>query len=88
MLTSPWYQERLRTKQARDIDLWQRNVRSLSEFLALPGHHEEADRLGIPQRLEDAQIELERVKSPAYLRDLQGSIGADLISKGATKTAP
>ncbi len=84
MLASAWYQDRLRTKQARDIDLWQRNVRSLFEFLALPGHREEADRLGIPQRLQDARAELERVKSAAYLGFLQGTIGADPITKGAT----
>jgi hypothetical protein len=82
MLASDWYQERLRIKQQRDIQLWQRHVATLSEFLSLPSHREEAARLGIAERLAHAKAELERVSSRRYLEELQGTIGADPIHRG------
>jgi hypothetical protein len=79
LLASEWYQERLATKQQRDIALWERHVGSLTKFLARAGHREEAERLGIAERLEHAREELRRVSSPEYLSLLVGTIGADSI---------
>jgi hypothetical protein len=79
LLESEWYAERLRVKQARDIDLWKRHVQTLGEFLALPSHRDEATRLGIRERLVHARSELERVSAESYLGELQGTIGADPI---------
>lgn len=62
LLASDWYAERLSTKQKRDIDLWQRHVKSL-EAARLPA--------------EAANLELARASSPAYLTELRGTIGAD-----------
>jgi hypothetical protein len=87
LLASDWYRERLKTKQERDVELWSRHVRTLSEFLALPGHKEEALRLGIEERLEHARSELERVSSEEYLESLHGTIGADPIHGGAPRSA-
>jgi hypothetical protein len=81
LLASDWYRERLTIKQERDVVLWQRNVRSLGEFLARAGHREEAKRLGIAERLEHARAELERVSGPEYLASLVGTIGADPIHR-------
>jgi hypothetical protein len=81
MLTSDWYHERLAIKQRRDIALWERHVRSLADFLASPGHRDEAQRLGIPARHEHARAELERVRAPEYLRALVGTIGADPVHR-------
>ncbi|HKY39189.1 MAG TPA: hypothetical protein VJN18_24795 [Polyangiaceae bacterium] len=86
LLESDWYKERLRVKQARDVALWQRHVQRLTEFLALPSHHEEARRLGIRERLTRAKLELERVSSSSYLLELQGTIGADPIHGGLDAT--
>jgi hypothetical protein len=61
-------------------------VRTLSEFLTLPGHRDEALRLGIEQRLEFAQAELERVSSAEYLGSLHGTIGADPIHSGEARS--
>ena len=47
LLSSDWYQERLAVKQLRDVALWKRHARSLTEFLARAGHRDEAERLGI-----------------------------------------
>jgi hypothetical protein len=82
VLSSEWYKERLRTKQERDVELWRRHVRSLSDFLAQPSHSDEAARLGIIQRLALAKAELERVCSPSYLGCLDGTIGADRVHRG------
>jgi hypothetical protein len=81
LLASDWYQERLAVKQHRDIALWERHVRSLGEFLASPGHRDEARRLGITGRLTHARAELERVSAPEYLRALVGTIGADPVHR-------
>jgi hypothetical protein len=83
LLASDWYQERLTIKQQRDVALWERHVRSLTEFLARAGHREEAERLGIGRRLEHARAELDRVGSPAYLQGLVGTIGADPVHRPA-----
>jgi hypothetical protein len=87
LLASDWYAERLRVKQERDVDLWTRHVRSLSEFLARPGHRDEALRLGIEERLEHARAELERVSSDQYVESLLGTIGADPIHAETTRAA-
>jgi hypothetical protein len=83
LLASDWYKERLKVKQQRDIQLWKRHVASLSEFLALPSHRDEAIRLGIGDRLAHAKMELERVSSASYLGELEGTIGADPIHRAA-----
>ncbi|HEB97109.1 MAG TPA: hypothetical protein ENI96_11840 [Sedimenticola thiotaurini] len=77
LLESDWYRERLETKQQRDISLWRRHVHSLQQFLNLPSHADEAERLAIAERLQQAQRELERVQGDAYLESLVGTIGAD-----------
>lgn len=82
LLASEWYRERLATKQRRDEALWRRHVRSLTEFLSLPSHRDEAERLGIPQRVEHARAMLERVRSREYLAGLVGTVGADPIRRG------
>jgi len=81
LLASDWYQERLAIKQERDAALWQRHVRSLTEFLARAGHRDEAKRLGVAERLEHARAELERVSAPEYPAALVGTIGADPIHR-------
>ena len=62
-------------------------MRTLTEFLALPGHREEATRLDIQGRLDRAKVELERVKSRSYLVELQGTIGADPIHRRRREVA-
>ncbi|MGE5687544.1 MAG: hypothetical protein ACM34D_08600, partial [Gemmatimonadota bacterium] len=81
LLASDWYRERLTIKQERDVALWERHVRSLTEFLARVGHRDEAVRLGIAKRLEHARAELERVGAADYPTTLVGTIGADPIHR-------
>jgi len=74
VITSDWYQERLRVKQERDMALWSRHVLSLELFQqsGLP-----AGTLDVEERLAFAREQLDRVKAPAYLKELKGTIGAD-----------
>ena len=86
LLASEWYHERLAVKQQRDLALWERHARSLTEFLARAGHRDEAERLGIAGRLDHARAELERVSAREYLATLVGTIGADPIHRQTTAT--
>ena len=77
LLASDWYKARLRCKQERDIALWKRHVSYLDHFLARPTHQSEAERLKIRARRDMAMSELTHVASPDYLRELEGTLGAD-----------
>jgi len=77
LLASDWYQERLEIKQQRDVALWQRHVDTLQNFLDDADYADEAERLGIPARLEVALQKLETVKQRDYLQSLIGTLGAD-----------
>jgi hypothetical protein len=77
LLSSEWYRERLEIKQQRDIALWERHVLSLRRFVEDEGYVDEAERMGIADRLEKAKTKLLHVKDPAYLDDLVGTLGAD-----------
>jgi phosphoenolpyruvate carboxykinase (diphosphate) len=81
LLASDWYRERLRTKQHRDVTLWRRHVAYLDQFLERQTHQTEAARLGIPERRAFAASELDRVSDSRYLTDLEGTLGADPISR-------
>ncbi|HUW51527.1 MAG TPA: hypothetical protein VMV75_10990 [Sulfuricella sp.] len=77
LLASDWYRERLETKQAREIALWQRHIDYLSTFAVRASHQDMVERLDIQARQESAKARLEWVKSAAYMQSLQGTIGAD-----------
>jgi len=77
LMSSDWYLERLRTKQHRDIRLWQRHVHYLEAYAARPSHQELATRFDISGRLNHARERLEAIRGDRYLDDLRGTIGAD-----------
>ncbi|MFB6319188.1 hypothetical protein [Saccharicrinis sp. FJH54] len=77
VLNSKWYNARLVEKQRRDIDLWTKNIAYLESKLKQSSFKEIADKLNIASNLEDAKKQLKRVKSPAYLKELEGTIGVD-----------
>jgi hypothetical protein len=78
---SGWYRERLRTKQTRDVALWTRHLRALDQFHGSGAALQGAD---IACRLAEARKQLARVSSPVYVRELEGTIGADPFC-GATE---
>jgi hypothetical protein len=75
MLASDWYAKRLEARQRADIKLWDRHVRSLSAFIAKSNYAEEAERLGVSERLARAQKTLETVRAGDYPKQLRGTIG-------------
>ena len=77
LLTSDWYQERLRTQQSVDRRLWKRHVAYLEAFLENPTRADDAQTLKIRDRLQEALRRLQQVDSEAYLESLQGTLGAD-----------
>ncbi|MGE5499487.1 MAG: hypothetical protein ACM3Q2_15510, partial [Syntrophothermus sp.] len=85
LISSDWYQERLMNKQLSDIALWQRHISYLQSFLHKSSYLDVADRLGLKQRLELAEEELKRIKSPAYLKSLAGTIGTDPLFTTSSK---
>ena len=79
LLVSDWYAARLAAKQNVDRRLWKRHVEYLNAFLRKPSHEDVAANLGITERLTRARKMLEEVESPAYLKKLSGTLGADPI---------
>ena len=75
LLASDWYAARLAAQQSADERLWLRHITTLKKFLAKANYAEEAKRLGIEDRLHRARTKLERVKSPGYVKELQGTLG-------------
>ncbi|MCC6263155.1 MAG: hypothetical protein IT169_06220 [Bryobacterales bacterium] len=76
LLGSDWYRERLKTKQQRDVALWQRHIAALEAYRAsAPGRNNGA--FATTELLDTARARLAHVSAPAYLDELQGTIGAD-----------
>ncbi len=75
MLASGWYADRLKARQTVDIRLLDRHVRNLKAFAAKANYAEEAERLGVSERLTRAQQALEVVRSADYPKQLRGTIG-------------
>ena len=80
VLESDWYRERLRSKQERDVALWHRHVAALEQFKRSGVMTASTPEFDVRSRLRDAQRELARVSSPAYLHELIGTIGADPLT--------
>ena len=79
LLASDWYAARLAAKQNIDRKLWIRHVDYLDKFLKRTSYADEAARLEIPRRLENARKTLEKMESPDYEASLRGTIGAEPI---------
>jgi hypothetical protein len=77
LLASDWYLERLRAKQAIDKRLFESHIAYLQRFLKRATHADEAERLGIPGRLECARAHLRRVQAPEYIPEITGTLGAE-----------
>ena len=75
MLASPWYAERLAAKQRVETTLWKRHVKYLGDYLDRPNCESTVARFDLKGRFARAQAELKAVESPAYLTNLQHSLG-------------
>jgi hypothetical protein len=75
LLASDWYAARLEAKQAMDVALWSRHVKTLEAFVADGANASTTASLELAPRLASAREEAERVASPAYLASLRGTLG-------------
>ena len=79
MLASDWYADRLRLRQLREQQLWQRHIQSLDTFFNSNEFPEEKISLNIASRLEKCRERLSHVLSPEYLTELHGTLGTDRL---------
>jgi hypothetical protein len=77
LLASEWYQQRLQTKQYRDVELWQQAKQRIEDYMSDPHHLDVVEELQLEKRLQYAKDYLKRVSSTEYLEELVGTIGAD-----------
>jgi hypothetical protein len=75
VVRSAWYARRLEAKQRHDIKLWRHHATYLENFLKKKNYAEEAERLGIPAKLESAWKMYHKARTGEYLAGLQGTIG-------------
>jgi hypothetical protein len=80
LLSSPWYQKRLEERRSVEQKLWTRHVRYLDRFLKRKTHVDEAQRMGISERMTQAIRSLEEIESESALKRLRGTIGTQPIS--------
>jgi phosphoenolpyruvate carboxykinase (diphosphate) len=74
VLASDWYWERLRVCQARQVALWRRHIAALEAFHTAGGG---AAGFDVEFRLVEARKQLAHRRAPEYLKELEGTIGAD-----------
>lgn len=79
VLNSEWYKERLVEKQKRDIKFWTTNLQYLNDRKVSDSAIAIAEKMDINELIENAKTELEKVKAPEYLKELEGTIGADTL---------
>jgi hypothetical protein len=77
VLKSDWYKERLLIKQQRDTDFWSKNIEYMNKFIENESFREASESLNVPAGLKAAKKNLSSVKSLAYLKFLEGTLGAD-----------
>jgi hypothetical protein len=73
LVESDWYQERLHTRQKRDVALWRRHLVNLEAFRDAGGSR----GFDVEARLAVAREQMLRVSGSGYLTELVGTIGAD-----------
>lgn len=77
LLTSDWYEERLRAKQTLDIHQWIRFTAYLEKMISKSSYQGEIERLQLRSRLSQSRVNLEKIRSRDYLEQLRGTTGAE-----------
>ncbi len=82
ILSSGWYQERLKNRQNYEIKFWGERIDYIKSKLNQKNSLEISIKLNIEDRLKYAQKQLETVSNTSYLQYLKGTIGLDPIYRG------
>jgi hypothetical protein len=85
LLQSDWYQERLIIKQKRDEQLWRKHQQYLEQQLADVGDTDDKLRASLVERIQEAERMRQMASDKAYLKRLQGTLGADWIHRGSAQ---
>ena len=78
LLQSDWYQERLKIKQERDLQLWQQHRAYILQRI---NETQQSDSFykDLINKLEVTQRVLADISDPSYLESLRGTLGADWV---------
>ncbi|MEQ1543900.1 hypothetical protein [Methyloglobulus sp.] len=79
LLQSDWYQKRLKIKQQRDSELWQRHMDHIKACLTDLDRFDPLSHEDLTKKLEQTEQMLAKISSPSYLDSLQGTLGADWV---------
>ncbi|WP_430812533.1 MULTISPECIES: hypothetical protein [unclassified Carboxylicivirga] len=82
VINSDWYKARLALKQEKEVSFRKKQIAYLEAFVSKPENREIKVDLDIDGRLVKAKEMLAYADSDQYLKDLEGTIGADLIYRG------
>lgn len=77
LLSSDWYLKRLKTQQLRDVQLWQRHMDSVTDYLDAQPNLDSSFQQILHRRREFSRHMLDQVSLPSYLDRLRGTLGAD-----------
>lgn len=81
LMQSDWYKERLEIKQERDKQLWLKHRKHLGNLLEHLDTDEDIMREQLTGQIAKADQMIKVVSDDAYLKQLQGSLGADWIHR-------
>lgn len=79
VINSDWYKARLKQKQQNDVKFHKKQIAYLESFKVNPDNAGIIAKLGIDNRLKKAQAMLDHAASDAYLEELEGTIGTDIL---------
>ncbi len=82
ILSSDWYDIRLKNKQQIDINLIRKKIGNLEDFIANPINASVIKEFRYDARLAAAKDTLDYYQSDAYLEALKGTLGAAAIALG------
>jgi hypothetical protein len=88
LLESEWYHDRLAIKQRRDVALWKRHLDYVNRFIVQHSRQQTFGAVDLQARRRLAEAELTRVRSPEYLEELVGTLGADPLQPRAKADPP
>ncbi|MDV7187479.1 hypothetical protein R3X25_09320 [Lutibacter sp. TH_r2] len=81
ILNSDWYKDRLKLKQQKDIQFYEKQISYLENFISNSNNTDIVVELDLVNKLTKAKLQLEEVNSNEYLESLKGTIGADPLYK-------
>ncbi|KGL62097.1 hypothetical protein [Polaribacter sp. Hel1_85] len=81
VVNSDWYKERLVLKQQKDIAFYTKQIQYLEDFIGNTRNNKLVAEMSIIDRLDQVKERLTEVNSAEYVDHLNGTIGADPLSR-------